>query len=205
MFYSALAKNQTRKHCIGSATSNNIIGPYTALDEPIVCDFRAWWCDRSSVCGLIPDQALYLLIALCSYFHDFQTNTSYLVYKRDGNAIGVGGACSNGGSWPNTPTPLMAVALRSQQLGQTGNSEPFVLLMNTEADGANIEAPMLWMWEYDISEEQQKQYNSSVLTTYHLAYNSGCYAHSGRPTHYPVLTCQCTVLDTTDPAPLRNF
>lgn len=75
----------------------------------------------------------------------------------------------------------MAVELDVNNLAMPA-SEPFVLLMNTEADGANIEAPMLWMWEYEISEEQQKQYNSSVLTTYHLAYNSGCYAHSGRRT-----------------------
>lgn len=108
------------------------------------------------------------------------------MYKTDGNAIGVGGACSNGGSWPNTPTPLMAVALDANNLAKPA-SDPFVLLMNTEADGANIEAPMLWMWQYDLSKEQQKQYNSSVLTTYHLAYNSGCYAQSGRPLHSPVL------------------
>lgn len=80
----------------------------------------------------------------------------------------------------------MAVALDPNNLAKPA-SEPFVLLMNTEADGANIEAPMLWMWEYQISEQQQKQYNSSVLTTYHLAYNSGCYAHSGRQTALPIL------------------
>ena len=39
LFYSALAHNQTRKHCIGAATSINIAGPYQALDEPIICDF----------------------------------------------------------------------------------------------------------------------------------------------------------------------
>ena len=40
MFYSALAKDHTSKHCIGSATSNNITGPYIALDEPMVCEFE---------------------------------------------------------------------------------------------------------------------------------------------------------------------
>ena len=65
MFYSALAKNQTRKHCIGSATSNNIIGPYTALDEPIVCDFEhGGVIDPAYAISFALD--LYLLITLAA-------------------------------------------------------------------------------------------------------------------------------------------
>ena len=158
MYYSALARGHTRKHCIGAATSPSIMGPYTALDKPIVCDF--------SHGGVIDP----------TYFHDPGTNTSYLIYKQDGNAMGVGGSCDNG-IWPNTPTPLYAVELSINDLA-TPIGEPFELLTNIQADGPNIESPAVYYYEYLTPEVDQ-----GLLRSYHLLFNSGCFHDRYRSIH----------------------
>lgn len=152
MYYSALARNRTRLHCIGAATSPTVMGPYTPFDEPIICDFEA---------GGVIDPA---------YFHDPATNTSYLIYKQDGNAIGTGGSCSNG-NWPNTPTPLMAIELSPDNF-RTPISEPFEILTNLQSDGPNVESPILWYYEYSIHSDDGSQ---SLLKSYHIAFNAGCF------------------------------
>ena len=151
MYYSALARNNTQKHCIGAATAPNVTGPYIALDDPIVCDFSA---------GGAIDPA---------YFHDSYANVSYLVYKQDGNAIGVGGACANTG-WPNARTPIMALELSAYDL-TTPTSEPFELLSNLQSDGPNIESPVLWYYTYEVPDSL----GGGNIFTYHIAFNSGCY------------------------------
>ncbi len=156
LYYSALARNHTRKHCVGAAISDNIEGPYLPFDDAIVCDFEG---------GGVIDPA---------YFHDPMTNTSYLVYKQDGNAIGVGGACDNG-NWPNSPTPLMAVELDVASLTRLV-STPFVLLDNIRSDGANIESPVVWYYDYRPADLSNITQENSILS-YHLSYNSGCFAH----------------------------
>ena len=152
MYYSALARNNTQRHCLGAAVANDVMGPYDPFSEPIVCDFKA---------GGVIDPA---------YFHDPATNSSYLIYKQDGNAIGSGGSCSNG-EWPNTPTPLMAVELDADDL-VTPLSEPFVLLTNVEGDGPNIESPVLWYYEYYPTNDDG---GHGIVKTYHIAFNSGCF------------------------------
>jgi hypothetical protein len=152
MYYSALARNNTRRHCVGAAVSDTIMGPYRAVDEPVVCDFHA---------GGVIDPA---------YFHDPATNASYLIYKQDGNAIGAGGDCGNG-NWPNTPTPLMAVELSPEDL-TTPISAPFELLTNLESDGPNIESPVLWYYEYYFTNDDGGR---GLVKTYHIAFNAGCY------------------------------
>jgi len=52
--------------------------------------------------------------------------------------------------------------------------EPFVLLDNIRSDGANIEAPILWYYEYHPDPSNE----NDVLRSYHLSYNSGCFAHT---------------------------
>ncbi len=152
MYYSALSRNHTERHCIGAATSKTIMGPYTPFDEPLVCDFHA---------GGVIDP---------SYFHDPAINASYLIYKQDGNAIGAGGVCGNG-EWPNAPTPLVAILLDPDDL-TTPISEPFELLSNLEVDGPNIESPVLWYYEYYPTNDEGRH---RVVKTYHITFNSGCF------------------------------
>ncbi len=178
MYYSALARNHTSQHCIGAAVSKDIMGPYTPLDEPIVCDFSA---------GGVIDP---------SYFHDPAINASYLIYKQDGNSIGVGGVCGNG-KWPNTPTPLMAIELNSDDV-TTPISEPFELLTNLEIDGPNIESPVLWYYEY--------HYSTGVMKTYHIAFNSGCFHDlSYRIEHIVCVVSQLSYSDWKGPGSPRGI
>ena len=151
MYYSALSATHTRLHCVGAATSPTIMGPYTPHDEPMICGF-----DKG---GAIDPH----------YFHDPATNTSYLIYKADGNAIGVGGACQNDNAhWPNTPTPIMAVELNPDLTTLAG--EPFEIISNMQVDGPNIESPVMWYYEY-------RRFSSinNIVKTYHLAFNAGCF------------------------------
>jgi hypothetical protein len=176
MYYAAVAKNNTRMHCIGAATSSDVAGPYLPLDEAIVCDFHA---------GGVIDPA---------FVFDPHANKSYLVYKNDGNSIGVGGACSNTG-WPNTPTPLMAMEISSQDL-TTPVDKPFKLLSNLEVDGPNIEAPMLWLYNY-----HDEQFDSNLFM-YHLTFSSGCFADGSY--HIEHVLCHSNWLDDCDWGSLRG-
>ena len=40
MYYSSRVKNNTGHHCVGAATSKNVLGPYIPLPEPIACPLR---------------------------------------------------------------------------------------------------------------------------------------------------------------------
>ena len=153
MYYAALAHNSTRRHCLGAALSSSIMGPYIPRDSPLICNDAA---------GGMIDPA---------YFLDPATNTSYLIYKTDGNAIGVGGACGNAGAWPNTPTPVKAIELSSSDLTVTVG-EPFELLTNVQSDGPNIESPTLWYHEYHLTSANG---DKGSVKSYHIAFNSGCF------------------------------
>lgn len=75
MYFAAVGHSHPQKHCIGVATSPNVSGPYTPIEEPIVCELKR---------GGNIDPNLFI---------DPVNNHSYLVYKVDGNAIRHGGAC----------------------------------------------------------------------------------------------------------------
>lgn len=76
------------KHCIGVATSNTVLGPYTPQNQTFACPL-----DQG---GAID----------ASGFVDPATGTRYVVYKVDGNSVGHGGDCNNGVA-PLVPTPIM--------------------------------------------------------------------------------------------------
>lgn len=78
MYYSASTVKDKSKHCVGAATSKNVLGPYTPIgSEPLFCDL--------SIGGAID----------AAGFKD--GNQRYVVYKVDGNSLGNGGACMNTG------------------------------------------------------------------------------------------------------------
>lgn len=78
MYYSASTTEDASKHCVGAATSTNILGPYTPVDDD------ALFCDLT-VGGAID----------AAGFND--NGQRYVVYKVDGNSLGNGGACMNTG------------------------------------------------------------------------------------------------------------
>jgi beta-xylosidase len=87
LYYAATDARQTVQHCVGAATADNILGPYTDQASPIACPL--------SQGGAIDP----------SGFTDAD-GTYYVVYKIDGNSIGHGGSCGNTVD-PIVPTPHM--------------------------------------------------------------------------------------------------
>lgn len=126
MYFAALGRTHPRKHCIGVATSPNVTGPYTPLEDPFVCDLPR---------GGNIDPNL---------FRDPVNGENYLVYKTDGNAIGHGGMCGNTLN-PVVPTPLYLQLVDPEDL-VTPIGEPVFLFSNADSfkeDGPNVERPCL--------------------------------------------------------------
>lgn len=121
MYYSAQLHNSTH-HCIGAATAADVTGPWTAKDEP-------WVCDLEQGGSIDP-----------SGFYDEETGRRFVVYKIDGNSIGNGGNCNNG------VEPLVSTPIMLQEVGPDGTTligEATQILDRTDADGPLVEAPNL--------------------------------------------------------------
>ena len=126
MFFSAAGIAHPERHCIGAATSLTVEGPYTPVQDPIVCELTR---------GGNIDPNLFV---------DPVNNQSYLVYKVDGNAIGHGGACANS-NVPVEPTPLYLQLMDPQTL-TIPVGDPVYLFSNKNSfkeDGPNIERPCM--------------------------------------------------------------
>jgi beta-xylosidase len=121
LYYSATDAAQTAQHCVGTATSSTVLGPYTAADAPLACPLSAGGAIDSS--GFTDTDGAH-----------------YVVYKIDGNSIGNGGVCGNTVA-PIVPTPLMLQQLAAD--GVTAVGDPIELLDRGDADGPLIEAPNL--------------------------------------------------------------
>ncbi|ORY71507.1 glycosyl hydrolase family 43 protein, partial [Pseudomassariella vexata] len=121
MYYSGEVASNPAFHCVGTATSEGILGPYKPSSEPFACDL--------SIGGQIDP----------SGFRDHD-GTQYVVYKVDGNSIGHGGSCNNDVS-PFLPTPLLLQEVDEDGITKVG--DPIQLLDRTDADGPLVEAPAL--------------------------------------------------------------
>ncbi|TVY29053.1 putative arabinan endo-1,5-alpha-L-arabinosidase [Lachnellula hyalina] len=121
LYYSAQNAEQTAQHCVGAATSKNVLGPYEALDTPLACPL--------SEGGAID----------ISGFTDTD-ETHFVVYKVDGNSIGHGGACGNMVE-PLVPTPIRLQRLEDD--GYTPAGGYMDILDHIEGDGPYIEAPRI--------------------------------------------------------------
>lgn len=125
LYYTATYAGQTAQHCVGAATANTILGPYTALSSPLACPL--------STGGAIDP----------SGFTDLD-GTHYVVYKIDGNSIGHGGSCGNSVD-PIVPTPIMLQQLEAD--GVTPVGSPIELLDRGQYDGPLIEAPNMLLYQ----------------------------------------------------------
>jgi beta-xylosidase len=151
MYYASGTQSSGGKyHCIGVATSSSPAGPFVPSPQPLICP------DGPSTGGAIDPDA----------FLDPVSNTLYLTYKLDGNALGNGGACNNGIA-PIHSTPIML-----QQLSPDGLSlvdGPSQILDRDDRDGPLVEAPSL--------------YRSSE-GVYFLFFASGCFSSNTYATSY---------------------
>lgn len=119
MYYTAQLSNSTR-HCLGVATANAILGPWTTNDEP-------WHCDYD-LGGTIDS----------SGFQDETDGSRWVVYKVDGNSIGNGGSCDNTVA-PIKSTPLMLQKVAGDGITKIGAATQ--ILDRTDDDGPLVEAP----------------------------------------------------------------
>lgn len=129
MYYSARLTSHSDVHCVGTATSKTVDGPYQAADQPFACPVELG--------GAIDP----------SGYQDPTTGLRYVVYKVDGNHNGHGGMCSNGVE-PIVPTPIQL-----QQLGSDGVSpigEAVTILDRDDSDGPLVEAPSIYRSEEGI-------------------------------------------------------
>ncbi|KAF2157586.1 glycoside hydrolase family 43 protein [Myriangium duriaei CBS 260.36] len=108
--------------CVGYATADNILGPYTGAPEPLICPLKRG--------GAIDPGA----------FTDVD-GKRYIVYKIDGNALGHGGFCGNSVD-PIVGTPLMLQELAADGVTLVGKA---IKLLDNNGLGDNgiIEAPSL--------------------------------------------------------------
>lgn len=124
LYYADALASSPAFHCVGAATSQNVIGPYVPLDHPLACP------DILTKGGAIDADG----------FYDPSTGKRYVVYKTDGNSLGHGGDCGNSVA-PVVPTPIML-----QEVGLDGISlvgDAVQILDRDEIDGPLIEAPSL--------------------------------------------------------------
>ncbi|KAM7223301.1 Glycosyl hydrolase, five-bladed beta-propellor domain containing protein [Rhypophila decipiens] len=160
MYYSGqLAGNNSAYHCIGAATSSFVLGPYTALDEPIACPL--------SQGGAIDP----------SGFVDEETGRRYLLYKIDGNSLGNGGECNNGVK-PYKPTPIILQEV-NQDDGVSLIGDPVEILDRLqEEDGPLVEAPSLvrvLLTSPSNSDDDDDDDDGGRKAIYVLFYSSHCW------------------------------
>lgn len=116
LYYAAGLKADPTKHCVGSATADNVLGPYTAQPEPIGCP-------------LVAGGAIDI-----SGFTDTD-GKRYVVYKVDGN-----GLCGNPNTGPQA-TPFLLQEMAEDGITTVG--DPVDILDKGVGDGPLIEAPNL--------------------------------------------------------------
>ncbi|MCJ1405594.1 hypothetical protein MMC11_008822 [Xylographa trunciseda] len=140
MYYSAKHAIKSKHHCVGVATSKDIMGPYTPGAQPLVCPLSAGG-------AIDPDG-----------FQDAD-GTRYLIYKIDGNSL-------NNITGTDNPTPLMLQQVSNDD-GFTLIGGPTQLLDRTKADGPLIEAPSLMRSTSGKSPVYVLFFSSNVFTTFH--------------------------------------
>ncbi|KAG8530108.1 uncharacterized protein KY384_005590 [Bacidia gigantensis] len=120
LYFAATTSQDPSKHCVGTATSSNVEGPYTPNDIIFACPLKQ---------GGAIDPAGFL-----------DTDGSrYVAYKLDGNSLGGGGGCGNGNGQFSTAIMLQAV----EADGVTPTGSAVQILERGDSDGPLIEAPSL--------------------------------------------------------------
>lgn len=119
LYFTATTAQDTGKHCLGAATSSNVMGPYTASNTSFACPLDQ---------GGAIDPAGF-----------FDTDGSlYVVYKVDGNSLGGGGICGNGDF--SHPTPIMLQKMSPDGLNTVGDATQ---ILDRDANSSLVEAPSL--------------------------------------------------------------
>ena len=154
MYFAAVGVDHPLKHCIGTATSPNVTGPYVPNPEPLICDLPN---------GGNIDPNL---------FADPVNGNYYLIYKTDGNSMGHGGDCGNTAN-PVVPTPLY--------LQQVSKADLVTLVGAPQLLGSNVNPVGSFQYDGPNTERPSIAYRNG---TYYMLYNSQCYAEEAYKIRY---------------------
>ncbi|KAL4883571.1 glycosyl hydrolase [Aspergillus karnatakaensis] len=114
LYFSGLAREDNAKHCVGTATSPSITGPYTPSESPFACHL-----DQGGAIDAVG-------------YHD-PSGKRYVIYKVDGNSLN--------GNGPYHPTPLLLQEVEADGITKVGS--PIQILDRDDADGPLVEGPSL--------------------------------------------------------------
>ncbi|CAD0091786.1 unnamed protein product [Aureobasidium vineae] len=156
LYFSAPTYHTNAPHCIGTATSDTIDGPYIPSEESFACP-----ADQG---GAID----------ASGFRDAD-GTRYVVYKIDANSLGHGGICNNGVE-PIVSTPILIQQVDSDGVTKIGDT--FQLITNdSPEDGPLVEGPSM----IHSGDVYYLFYSSNCFTTtnYNVAYATSSSPTSG--------------------------
>lgn len=119
LYYTAAISSKPNTHCIGTAISKTLKGPYTPANTPMICPVSE---------GGAIDPTIFL---------DPQTQKLYLIYKVDGNCLS-----------PGSPTPikLLEISPHDGITPITSISSAITLIDRAQdgSDGPLVEAPSLF-------------------------------------------------------------
>jgi beta-xylosidase len=156
LYFSAPTYHTGAPHCIGTAISDTIYGPYISFEESFACPY-----DQG---GAID----------ASGFRDGD-GTRYVVYKLDANSLGSGATCNNGIE-PIISTPILIQEVMSDGVSKIG--EAYKLITNdSPEDGPLVEGPSM----IHSGDTYYLFYSSNCFTTtnYDVAYATSSSPTSG--------------------------
>lgn len=114
MYFAARKASNDAVHCLGTATSSSVQGPYTPSPNVFACDeARGGSIDASG-------------------FYDQNTQKRFVTYKIDQNSLGSGGNCGNGIA-PFVSTPILLQEVAADGVTPVGGATQ--ILDRTDADG----------------------------------------------------------------------
>ncbi|KAE9969405.1 hypothetical protein BLS_005359 [Venturia inaequalis] len=114
MYFAARKASNEAVHCIGTATSSSIQGPYTPSPNIFACDeARGGSIDASG-------------------FYDPNAQKRFVTYKIDQNSLGSGGSCGNGNA-PFVSTPIMLQEVAADGVTPVGGATQ--ILDRVDIDG----------------------------------------------------------------------
>jgi hypothetical protein len=121
LYFTGHLRDHEGIHCIGTAVSPMVSGPFTPTKFPFECEEnRGGAIDASG-------------------FLDPATGRRFVTYKVDGNNLGHGGPCKN--EYTKFPTPLLLQEVAEDGITKIGSSTQ--ILDRDDADGPLVEAPSL--------------------------------------------------------------
>jgi beta-xylosidase len=154
LYFSAPTYHPGAPHCIGTAISETIDGPYIPSEVSFACPF-----DQG---GAID----------ASGFRDGD-GTRYVVYKLDANSLGLGGSCNNGVG-PVISTPILIQEVERDGVSKIGDFHQ-IITNDSPEDGPLVEGPSM----IHSGDTYYLFYSSNCFTT--LNYDVA-YATSSSPT-----------------------